>query len=138
MRRSRSAAFAFSVAWVTALAPMVVRAQTQPDLTMRALELEQAGKWREALAAYRATLDQSLTASILGIERVYDQLGKRDSIVPLIDTLIAKHPREPMLQTVQLRTLAYLHRDAAAAAAFERWVQMAPREAAPYREYARL
>jgi tetratricopeptide (TPR) repeat protein len=138
MRRSRNAGFAFSVASVMALAPMVARAQTQPDMPMRALELEQAGKWREALAAYRATLDQALTASILGIERVYDQLGKRDSIVPLIDTLVAKHPREPMLRTVQLRTLAYLHRDAAAAAAFERWVQMAPREAAPYREYARL
>jgi tetratricopeptide (TPR) repeat protein len=138
MRRSRNAAIAFSVASVMALAPTVARAQTQPDMPMRALELEQAGKWREALAAYRATLDQALTASLLGIERVYDQLGKRDSIVPLIDTLVAKHPREPMVRTVQLRTLAYLHRDAAAAAAFERWVQMAPRDAAPYREYARL
>ena len=105
---------------------------------MRALELEQAGKWREALIAYRAALDESLIASILGIERVYDQLGKRDSIVPLIDTLLAKHPREPMLRTVQLRTLSYLHRDEAVAAAFERWVQLSPRDAAPYREYARL
>ena len=84
---------------------------------MRALELEQAGKWREALAAYRAALDGSLTGSILGIERVYDQLGKRDSIVPLLDTLLAKYPQEPMLRTIQLRTLSYLHRDAAAAAA---------------------
>lgn len=138
MRRSRSAAFAFSIAWVMALAPTMARAQAQPGMPMRALELEQAGKWRDALIAYRATLDQSLTASILGIERVYDQLGKRDSIVPLIDTLLAKYPREPMLRTVQLRTLAYLHRDDAAAAAFERWVQLAPRDAAPYREYARL
>ncbi len=78
------------------------------------------------------------TAAILGIERVYDQLGKRDSILPLIDSMITKRPREPMLRTVQLRTLAYLHRDEAAAAAFERWVQIAPRDAVPYREYARL
>jgi tetratricopeptide (TPR) repeat protein len=137
MRRSRSAAFAFSIAWVVALAS-TARAQAQPGMPMRALELEQAGKWREALIAYRAALDESLTASILGIERVYDQLGKRDSIVPLIDTLLAKHPRESMLRTVQLRTLSYLHRDEAVAAAFERWVQLSPREAAPYREYARL
>ena len=60
---------------------------------MRAMELEQAGKWREALIAYRAALDESLTASILGLERVYDQLGKRDSILPLIDTLIARRRR---------------------------------------------
>lgn len=105
---------------------------------MRALELEQAGKWREALAAYRAAVDESLTASVLGIERVYDQLGKRDSILPLIDTLLVRRPKEPTLRTIQLRTLAYLHRDQAAAAAFDRWVQVAPREPAPYREYARL
>ena len=121
-----------------ALAPASARAQAQPGLPMRALELEQAGKWREALSAYRAALDESMTASILGIERVYDQLGKRDSILPLIDSLVTKRPREPMLRTVQLRTLAYLHRDEAAAAAFERWVLIAPRDAVPYREYARL
>jgi tetratricopeptide (TPR) repeat protein len=126
------------VVGVTALAPMAARAQAQPGLPMKAMELEQAGKWREALAAYRAALDESLTASVLGIERVYDQLGKRDSIVPLIDTLIARRPREQTLRTVQLRTLAYLHRNEAAAAAFEQWVELAPKEAAPYREYARL
>src|SRR5690349_9869144 len=138
MRRSRSAAIAFTFAWVLTLAPQAARAQAQPGLPMRALELEQAGQWREALSAYRAALDESTTAAILGIERVYDQLGKRDSILPLIDSMITKRPREPMLRTVQLRTLSYLHRDQAAAAAFERWVQIAPRDAAPYREYARL
>ena len=121
-----------------ALAPTPARAQAQPSMPMRALELEQAGKWREALTAYRAAVDESLTASILGMERVYDQLGKRDSILPLVDSLIVKRPREPMLRIVQLRTLSYLHRDAAAAASFERWVNLAPRDATPYREYARL
>jgi tetratricopeptide (TPR) repeat protein len=138
MRRSRSAATVFTFAWVVALVPQAARAQAQPGLPMRALELEQAGKWREALSAYRASLEDSPTAAILGIERVYDQLGKRDSILPLIDSMLTKHPREPMLRIVQLRTLAFLHRDDAAAAAFERWVQIVPRDAAPYREYARL
>jgi len=137
MRRSRSARVAFTFAWVLTLAPQAARAQAQPGLPMRALELEQAGQWREALSAYRAALDESTTAAILGIERVYDQLGKRDSILPLIDSMITKRPREPMLRTVQLRTLSYLHRDEAAAGAFERWVEIAPREATPYREYAR-
>src|SRR5688572_28943591 len=139
MRRSRSAAFAslLAVAWGFALAPIPVRAQAQPGMPMRAMELEQNGKWREALVAYRAALEESLVASVLGIERVYDQLGKRDSILPLIDTLIARRPREPMLWTIQLRTLGNLRRDEATNAAFERWVQLAPREAAPYREYAR-
>ena len=137
LRTARRAALAFSIG-VIALAPGPARAQAEPPLPSKAMELELAGKWREALAAYRASLDQSLTASVLGIERVYDQLGKRDSILPLIDSLIAKRPREPMLRTIQLRTLAYLHRTEALAAAFERWVQLAPREAAPYREYARL
>ena len=145
MRRSRSAslravrrvALAFPIA-VMALAPVAARAQAESSLPMKAMELEQAGKWREALAAYRAAIDESLTASILGIERIYDELGKRDSVLPLIDSLIAKRPREPMLRTIQLRTLSYLNRDDVAAAAFERWVQLMPTEAAPYREYARL
>jgi hypothetical protein len=137
LRRVRHAALALPIA-VMALAPVSARAQAQPGLPMRALELEQAGKWREALAAYRLAVEESLTASVLGIERVYDQLGKRDSILPLIDSLIQRRPREPMLRTVQLRTLSYLHRNEAAAAAFERWVQLSPNEAAPYREYARL
>jgi predicted Zn-dependent protease len=138
LRRCRRAALAIPIA-VMALAPLDARAQAQQGgLSMKALELEQAGKWREALAAYRLAVDESLTASVLGIERVYDQLGKRDSILPLIDSLIAKRPRETMLRTVQLRTLSYLHRNEAAAAAFERWVQLGPREPAPYREYARL
>src|SRR6478736_9253820 len=134
MRRSRSAPIVFTFAWVVTLVPQTVRAQAQPGLPMRALELEQAGKWREALTAYRAALDDSPTAAILGIERVYDQLGKRDSILPLIDSMMTRHPGEPMLRTVQLRTLAYLHRDDAAAAAFERWVLSAPRDAVPSRE----
>jgi hypothetical protein len=126
MRRSRSARVAFTFAWVLTLAPRAARAQAQPGLPMRALELEQAGQWREALSAYRAALDESTTAAILGIERVYDQLGKRDSILPLIDSLITKRPREPMLRTVQLRTFAYLHRDEAGEAASDPWVPTMP------------
>lgn len=137
LRRVRRIALAFPIA-VMALAPRPARAQAESSLPMKAMELEQAGKWREALAAYRAAIDESLTASILGIERIYDELGKRDSVLPLIDSLIGKRPREPMLRTIQLRTLSYLNRDDAAAAAFERWVQLMPAEAAPYREYARL
>lgn len=114
------------------------RAQAEPGLPMRALELEQEGRWRDAVVAYRAALGgPSMTAAILGLERVYDQLGTRDSLLPLLDSLIPRRPRDQTLRTVQLRTLSYLHRDEAAAAAFARWVQVTPRESAPYREYAR-
>jgi tetratricopeptide (TPR) repeat protein len=73
-----------------------------------------------------------------GLERVYSLLGQTDSLVPLIDSLVQRRPRDPTLRTVQLRTLSGLRRDDDARQAFERWLQYVPRDATPYREYARL
>jgi hypothetical protein len=71
-------------------------------MPMRALELEQAGKWRDALAAYRATLDRSLPRRFSGSSACTTQLGKRDSIVRSSTRWSRNTPREPMLRTVQL------------------------------------
>ena len=117
-----------------------VRAQAQerPDV-MRALELENAGNYREAAALFRGAIRTAPSeTALLGLERVYAELGMSDSLLAPLDTLVALHPRESLYRTVQLRTLQILRRDDRLRDAFEQWVRAAPRDAAPYRDYARI
>jgi tetratricopeptide (TPR) repeat protein len=112
--------------------------EERPEV-VRALDLEAAGKYKEAGALFRAALKTSPTASVvLGLERVYAELGFTDSLLAPLDTLIAAHPRESVFRTVQLRALQMLRRDDRLRDAFEKWVRAVPRDPTPYREYARL
>ncbi len=102
------------------------------------MDLETAGKWREAAVAFRTALSQAPVPAVLGLERVYSQIGWTDSIIPIIATLVSEKPREPVFRTVQLRALSSAGRHEQAGRAFESWATDAGRDAAPYREYARL
>ncbi|GLC26377.1 hypothetical protein [Roseisolibacter agri] len=110
----------------------------------RALELESNGKSREAAALYRQALgdpaagDEGRSAAILGLERVWEELGQRDSIVPVVNTFLRTRPNDPTLRGVQLRALVALRRDGEARTAYEMWRRAAPGDPAPFREYARL
>jgi tetratricopeptide (TPR) repeat protein len=139
MRIGRSAYVSLCVASLLTLSVRPGLAQEQRDPSIRGLELEQAGKLREAAIAYRQALgDGSAVPALLGLERVYSLMGKSDSLLPLLDSLLVRRPRETMLHTIQLRTLTGLRRDLDAKIAFDRWVQFAPRDPTPFREYARL
>ncbi len=106
---------------------------------MRALDLEAEGKCREAIPLYRQSLGgDDPVGVVLGLERCYAMVGGGDALLPLVDSLLAGRPRDPMLRTVQLRTLVGLHRDRQAEEAFARWTAAVPRDPAPFREYARL
>ncbi|MGE5730659.1 MAG: tetratricopeptide repeat protein [Gemmatimonas sp.] len=116
-------------------------AQAPADTMMfyKALDLEAAGKYREAAPLFRAALRTSAVVNaLLGLERVYAELGWSDSLVVPLDTLIASNPQEETYRTVQLRTLQSLGKDADLRRAFDRWMHDMPNSAAPYREYARL
>jgi hypothetical protein len=108
-------------------------------LVAQALEHEGAGRNREAVVAWRAVIAAGAVApGVLGLERVFSMLGQEESLLVALDTLLPLHPAERQLRSAQLRTLGTLGRDAAAAAAFRAWRDLAPREVAPYREYARV
>ncbi len=127
--------------WMFALllAAPAARAQEERPEVLKALELEGAGKYREAAALFRAAITTAPTASaLLGLERVYAELHWSDSLLAPLDTLIAAHPRESIYRTVQLRTFQILRRDDRLRDSFERWVRAVPRDATPYREYARI
>jgi tetratricopeptide (TPR) repeat protein len=106
----------------------------------RGLDLETSGKLREAILAYREAMadQEQLVPAVLGLERAYSQLGRTDSLLPVLDTLLARQPAQPTLRTVQLRSLVTARRDEEARRAFDQWIAVAPRDATPYREYARL
>jgi len=106
----------------------------------RALELEQADKLPEAAAAYRQALtaEPASLPAVLGLERVYAQLGRSDSLLPVLDTAIARMPRAAAFRAAQLRTLRALGDPERTRAAFERWRREWPHDPTPYREYARM
>jgi tetratricopeptide (TPR) repeat protein len=111
----------------------------EPPEVMRAYDLESAGKYREAAQLFRAALARTAgSGALLGLERVYAELQMSDSLLPVLDSLIAGRPREPLYRSVQLRTLQILRREDQLRAAFDRWTRELPRDPTPYREYARI
>src|SRR5437868_12035819 len=91
-----------------------LHAQRLEDTTAfyKALELESAGKYKDAAPLFRTALNTSSAVSaLLGLERVYAELGWSDSLLAPLDTLIRHSPRETVYRSVQLRTLQSLGKE---------------------------
>jgi tetratricopeptide (TPR) repeat protein len=127
-----------------ALAPSLVRAQQQQSFGgpgyMHALDLEQQDHYAEAAAAYKEVLARDPTSlpALLGLERVYAQLGRSDSLLPIVDAAITRQPHAAAIRTIKLRTLHSLGRFDQVRAAFEQWRTAWPHDPEPYRAYAKL
>lgn len=108
-------------------------------LVVRGLELEGDGQPRLAAPLYRQALaGADPVTALLGLERVYAELGMTDSLLVPLDSVVRRLPVDATVRAVQLRTLRSLRREEALRAAAEEWRQRAPRDVAPYRELARL
>lgn len=143
---ARGAAAMVSVAAVAMVArPACAAAQAQQAqqaqqarqaAVSKAVDLEQSGRWVDAIAAWRGVLAAGeVEQAALGLERVFSQLGQEDSIRVLADTLVATRPANRVLRSIQIRTLRSLGRLDDEGRAFEAWVAAAPGEAAPYQVY---
>lgn len=118
-----------------------VFAQAQADTMAfyKALDLEASGKYKDAVPMFRVALRTSAGVNaLLGLERVFAELGWSDSLVAPLDSLIAANPKEETYRMVQLRTLESLGRDAQLRTMFDKWVHDMPASPSPYREYARI
>jgi tetratricopeptide (TPR) repeat protein len=138
MAAGRRSAVALA-AWLVAAA-MPLGAQDALDAVLvRAMQAEDAGRYRDAAHAYRQGLSTpNVTIALLGMERAYAQLGWNDSTVAVIDSVLRTRPLDPVAHTVQLRALHTLGRRADLRAAFESWVRGVPNQPDPYREFVRL
>lgn len=144
------------VAFVTRLAAaMTMLVVSQPrahalqvvqDPISAAIAHEDARRFPEAVAAYRQLLAQALASrddmdqialALLGLERVWHESAMRDSIVPVVNEVLAKRPGDPIARSIQFRALSTASRDAELRSAFVAWRRAVPDDAAPWREYVR-
>ena len=141
VRRPHGLSFlATLVVLILGMAPRAF-AQAQADTMAfyKALDLEAAGKYKDAVPLFKVALRTSAVVNaLLGLERAYAELGWGDSLLVPLDSLIASNSKEETYRTVQLRTLESLGRDAQLRVAFDKWIHDLPTSPTPYREYARI
>jgi tetratricopeptide (TPR) repeat protein len=125
---------------VVCLGPRVQAQATSVEVALtKALDLEGANKCREAIPLYRQALaSEDPVGAVLGLERCYAMVGRPDSLVAVLDSLLLRKPTDPTLRTVQLRTLSTIRRDDDLRVAFGQWTSLSPRDATPYRMYAQV
>lgn len=158
--RVRASLVTVACAALVGLAPMVhaqVRAAPKPatvtaadttDPLQRALTAEDKNDVKTAAVAYREVVQRALMSAnpdgdrlaiaLLGLERTWAESGVRDSILPVVQRVIAVRPTDPVARGMQLRTLIGLGRDEETRQAFLSWRRAAGNDGAPFREYSRL
>src|SRR5438552_14668284 len=101
-------------------------------------ELERAGQYEQAAAMYLAALraDPTNLPALLGLERVLPPLNRLGELLPAAQRAAATSPSNAALRGVLLRTYVALNESDSARAVALRWAAAAPRDEAPYREWA--
>src|SRR5438132_1385124 len=101
-------------------------------------ELERAGQYDQAAAIYLATLRAEPTnlSALLGLERVLPPINRLGELLPAAQRAAAASPSNVALRGVLLRTYVALNEPDSGRAVALRWAAAAPRDEAPYREWA--
>src|SRR6266704_2483629 len=104
----------------------------------QAFELERAHQYEQAAGIYLATLRAEPTnlSALLGLERVLPPINRLGELLPAAQRAAATSPSNAALRGVLLRTYVALNESDSARAVALRWAAAAPRDEAPYREWA--
>src|SRR5690348_2997836 len=102
------------------------------------VELERVGQYEQAASIYFATLRAEPTnlSALLGLERVLPPLNRLVELLPAAQSAVGFSPTNSALRAVLLRTYVALNEPDSARALALRWAAAAPRDEAPYREWA--
>ena len=129
-------------------AGVVAAAADTTDPLQRAMEAEDKNESKRAAIAYREVLQRAfmttnpdgdrLSLALLGLERVWADMGVRDSMLPIVQRVLQIRPTDPLARALQLRTLMSVGKDDEARAAFMAWRRAVGNDGAPFREYSRL
>src|SRR5260221_1589826 len=105
-------------------------------IIMRGLDFERQGRLDDAVAAFRQVLarEPANIQALLGAERAYAQLGRRDSTMALAQRALAADGQSAIAWIVETRSARSLGGEAMAAEVLGRWMAAVPRSEAPYRE----
>ncbi len=101
-------------------------------------ELERAGRYEQAATYYLSVVraDPVSLPALLGLERVLAVINRLPELLPLARQAVEIDSRTPALQGLLLRTFVGLEQPDSAQAMAARWAAAAPRDPAPYREWA--
>jgi hypothetical protein len=113
----------------------VASAGGQETAVYRALELEDASRWEEAAALYRAEVwgSESVQAAF-GLERALLTLGRGEELAEVLAELVRAGRAEEEIRAMYVRTLLHLERRGAASAFVEDWIETHPSEPEAYRQ----
>src|SRR5439155_1503457 len=124
---------------LTLLGLLVLAARSLPAQAIgQGFELERAGQYEQAAGIYLATLraDPTNLSALLGLERALRPLNRLGELLPAAQRAAAASPTNAALRGVLLRTYVALNEPDSGRAVALRWAAAAPRDEAPYREWA--
>src|SRR5437764_1949884 len=124
---------------LTLLGLLVLAARSLPAQAIgQGFELERAGQYEQAAGIYLATLraDPTNLSALLGLERVLRPINRLGELLPAAQRAAAASPSNVALRGVLLRTYVALNEPDSGRAVALRWAAAAPRDEAPYREWA--
>src|SRR6184192_4731651 len=126
-------------AWfVTLTLLLLARGPASAQAIGQGVELERAGQFEQAASIYFAALraDPTNLSALLGLERVLPPLNRLAELVPVAQRAAAASPANAALRAVLLRTYVGINEPDSAREVARRWAAAAPRDEAPYREWA--
>ena len=125
--------------WLAVCSVVVLAARSLPGQAIgQGFELERAGQYEQAAGIYFATLraDPTNLSALLGLERVLPPLNRLGELLPAAQRAAAASSNNVALRGVLLRTYVALNEPDSARLVALRWAAAAPRDEAPYREWA--
>ncbi len=117
-----------------------IAAQTPTDVMVaRGLDFERQGRYDDAVNAFRQVLvrEPANVQGLLGAERAYTQLGRRDSIMAIASRALEVDRTSTTAWSLEVRTARAMGGEAMAAEVLGRWMAAQPQSEAPYRELVR-
>src|SRR2546430_12721312 len=123
--------------WTVGL--LILAARVLPSQAIgQGFELERAGQYEQAAPLCPAPLraDPTNLPVLPGLERVLPPLNRLGELLPAAQRAAATSPSNAALRGVLLRTYVALNESDSARAVALRWAAAAPRDEAPYREWA--
>jgi tetratricopeptide (TPR) repeat protein len=120
--------------WLMGAGPLTA----QTDLVRNARELEQRGRYEDAIVLYRDHLQAEPVnfQALLGLERIYTRLGRVDSLVPYLAAAAAAAPTSEFVRELQIRVWNAKEQGDSVEAVIAQWMEAAPESPAPYRQWA--